>query len=121
MEHIMRSEYFGQHFRKGQSVIAVILVAMVIMMNSQVSPAKESVKAPRSVVRKLMHISTDKATEHLNALGLSMKINKLENMNAIIITIDNDDDRFKIKSVLNLIDSKLEYEIIRVASDVDLK
>ena len=115
----MRSDYFGQHFRKCQSVIAILLIATILTITGPGPTARAAAKNYSSVVYKLAHIPAEKARTQLAALGLSVDINKLEKANVLVITTDNPADKIKVASVLNLIDSRLGYEVTKLAFNAD--
>ena len=68
----------------------------------------------RSIVKQLRYIDANTAKEYLVNLDIGTNINKVEDMNALIITTRNNQDREKASALIGLIDSKTTFELIRL-------
>lgn len=116
MEQKMRSGCFGQRLKNGKAILAGFIIAAVLLAIGQSLMAEDQIKVSRSFVRKLKYITADEAKKQLAILNVATDINKLPKLNALIITTNNPTDRIKATSVLNLIDSKLKYEIRKLST-----
>ena len=112
----MRSGCFGQRLKNGKAILAGFIIAAVLLAIGQSLMAEDQIKVSRSFVRKLKYITADEAKKQLAILNVATDINKLPKLNALIITTNNPTDRIKATSVLNLIDSKLKYEIRKLST-----
>lgn len=120
MEQKMRSESFGQLFKRRQSAIATILIIATTLMISGLTPTAQATgKDYSSDAYKLEHISMEKASSQILELGLPVQINKVEKAKTLIVTTSSKADRIKVASVIKLIDSRFPYEVTKLAFNAE--
>jgi len=117
MEPKMRSEYFGQQFKKRQLIIAILLVMAILATAAMPTTAQASDETYRSYVYKLKQIPAETARQHLRKIGLGIDFNKFENTNALVVTVADADDKARIANFLNLVDTNIAFEVTKLTAN----